>query len=321
MKTNTLLHGVLSLNLAISLLSVTALGAGKKSSSSSKETPAAPQVLQIAKPFRDAHLATIKTIPFALPNGTVVDLTADLKSLMEGATARSSLYRLTENPNEDACQSRLEIRAALTTLDMDVFGAGIKIGYTPTGDFAPGVTPISGTARVDIGLIGMDFSVWRCLRESCAQIIAARVTNKMVDAQASMQIDFNQIKASADFVYKTPLGNTLAKMMAAGASALTTHERFDTLPWRAQVQEVIPGATPAKTQVWLNAGDGEHLQPGDAFTVLAPSPNEGECGAYQVIGYIKATSLTSPVSLSAQPEWQDPSRPIRAGDVVMVRKK
>ncbi len=317
MKTDTLLYGVL---VSLILFAAPVLAVGKKPLTSTAGKPIAAAPVQVPKPFREAFLAKIKALPFTLPNGAKMDLSVDLRSVMESATARGSLFRITDNPASGECDTYLEIRAALTTLDLDVFGAGIKFGYSPTGEFLPGSQPISGTARVDVGLIGMDFSVWRCSArdphdQSCAQIIASRVTHSMVDAELKMQFDFSQIQASADLIYKTPLGNTIAKMMTYGMSAVTAHERFDGLPWRAEVREVAAGG-----KIWISAGEAEHLAVGDAFSILAPA-TQGACDAYRVVGTVKAVSPSSPVSLSATVEWQDSERPIRAGDVVMIRKK
>ncbi len=303
---------ILALSQAYGLEPTAAHAAGKP-----KPRPPADPLFEQARPFRAAHLQDVRTLPFTMPNGARLDLAADLYPIMEGATTRASRFRSTQNPIVDECGNHLAVSAALTSLDLNVFGAQIRFGYSPQGEFSSGITDLRGKLRVDVGLIGMDFGVWRCKGSDCAEVIAARKTHNTVNAGLTFEVDFDEITTAADFMYQTPVGETISKIMERGIAEIDASERVHGLPWRAEVREVR--TSPDGVFFWLNAGEEQGIGVNQLFTVFAPTQTGSTCDVYKAVG-VAHTSSTSVVSSEAKIDQADPARGVQEGDVVMVRR-
>jgi hypothetical protein len=273
-----------------------------------------------ANPARDAFARPVETVAFTLPNGARVDLAADLNRIFSGAVTRKSSFRPTETVQKDECSNHLALSAAITTLDLGVFGTELRFGYTPSGELnLSGQPTLSGKLKVEVGLIGMDVGVWRCQDDRCAQVIASRVTSQTVNAGLTFEADFNEIRTGADLLYKTPLGNTLAKMFEAAMSDINSNSRMATLPWHGVVREVSVG--PAGPYVWFDGGSDQSIGENEAFTVFAPADSKGSsCGVYKPVGQIHTTDRVTVVSSEGKIEDQDQTRNIQVGDIVLVKK-
>jgi len=296
-----------------------AAGKPRQKGEAAPAVPAAPGARQ-ASPARDAHVRPVETVAFTLPNGTRVDLAADLNRVFSSAVTRKSNFRPTESVQKDECSNHLALSAAITTLDLNVFGTEIRFGYTPTGELGlSGQPTVSGKVRVDVGLIGMDVGVWRCQDDRCAQVIASRVTSQTVQAGLSFEVDFSEIHTGADLLYKTPLGNALARMFESAMVEISASPRMATLPWHGVVREV--GVGPAGPYVWFDGGSEQSIGENEAFTVFAPANAQGSsCGVYKPVGQIHTTDRVTVVSSEGKIEDQDQTRNIQVGDIVLVRK-
>ena len=268
-------------------------------------------------PVRNVILKQVGTQPFQLPNGAVVDFNADLQSLLVTSATESSNFSPTDPQPYYPCQSYLELRSAVTTFQLDIVEGGVSFGYNPGGSLGP-ISGITGTVDVSIGNISMDFSIWKCTAGNCSAVAATSANHLTAGAHLNAKMDFNQIKTSADLVFKTPLGIVLRAIMQNGLEILNAVPSVSELPWEARVKELIP----SKNSLVIDAGDQYRLSPNQSFAIYAPtdSSTSGSCNVYHLVAYIRTSEVSPISSLATVDQLLDPGRGIQREDIVIVRK-
>ena len=270
--------------------------------------------LKTPRPVRPVVVTAVGTKVFSLPNGSTVDIGADLATLMTTSVSESPVFAPTDGAF-DSCQNHLEIRAAVSTLQMNVVDAGISFGYTPSGSLGP-VTGINGKAHVKVGTISMDFSVWNCTQTRCTAVGASYANQLVAGADLTFDIDFGEIKTGPSLVFNTPLGKILRVLMQNGMAQLAALPRVNELPWTARVMEYLPevGA------VIFDAGTQMRINPNETFEVYAPidASETGGCRVFQVVAYAHTVSVNS-ASSTALIDQVLSSRGVQPRDIVMIR--
>jgi hypothetical protein len=277
--------------------------------------PAPPKTGTLAtpQPVRAVHLASVGTKPFQLPNGSRVDLAADLDTLFLTAVASTPSLSPLEAGAPDACERRLEVRAAISTLDVDVADIGVHFGYTPSGETST-ITSLQGTLGVKIGTLAMDFSLWECAQGRCTAVAATTATQATAGMSLSFDIQFSQITTGPALVFNTPLGDTIRKIMQKGMQDLGASPRLVELPWQATVRLVQP----SDGTFIFDAGFQQRLAPQQTFVVYAAQSGGGTCDVFKAVAYTH-TLQVDPVSSVATVDQSFDARGIQVGDAVMVR--
>ena len=290
-----------------------AWAAGKKPLPS--QTIAGEPAVTTPDPFRPVVLRPVGTRPFNLPNGSRVDLTADLEVLFSTAVTQQSRFLPAEfQVNPDPCEPRLELRAAVSTLELNVAELGITIGYKPTGESVP-ISSLTGKANVKIGTIAMDVGVWQCARGNCVELAAATASHATAGVGLSLEIDFGVVNTGPSLIANTQLGPILRTILGQAVAQLSRNPRLSKLAWSATVREV----SPAGDEVIFDAGSQVGLEAHQAFEVYAPASAEGSCEIYRTVAALRSTRADTR-STTAQVDALYGSRGIKVGDVVMIRE-
>lgn len=305
----------LSALLTLPLLSNAAFAAGKKPTDSSGSGSGGASS-NTPNPVRAAHLRPVKTQAFNLPNQYRVDLTTDLNQFLLTAVANTSSFSALDSSNleANACEPSIQIRAALTSFELNLTQFGIKVGYSPSGE---NTSPIKIEGRVNgsVGLIAMDFSLYDCVGERCQAIAASSSTHHTVQANIGLDLDFGVVKTGPELIHNTSLGTVFRRMIENGVANLANSNRLSELPWRAHVLQVFPG----DGTVLFDAGVRNRLATQQTFTIYRNIPGANNCDAYIPVAHIRSSSVDT-VSSFAQVETSiDAQRGIQVGDTVMVR--
>ena len=274
-----------------------------------------PPVQSAANPVRQVYLTPVGTLPFQMPNGHSADLNADLNVMMSTSTTGSPSLQPTTGNSTDPCSTRVELRANISTLDLDVADFGLSFGYTSSGGAkTPGQLGVTGAVNVNIGNIAMDFGIWECTNGTCSEIAAVTENHLTAGVNLAMKIDFGQISAGPDLLFNTPLGDAIRKIMDKGIADLSASSRLSELPWKARVLELLAGSG----SFWMDAGANARLAPNQMFAVFAVTPATGICSVYKPMAYVHTTQVEVQSSLAVVDSVLDP-RGIQDGDVVMIR--
>lgn len=303
-------------------LSQSAEAAGKKPTTDPAPNPpptcgVTPPAGSTPTPVRKVILRPVGTKTFPLPNGSEADLSHELNTMFRTSAAASSSFAPVEGSGagvEDAtCDQHVEIRAELTTLELKLLELGLTIGYTPTKVNST-ITNLNGTAKVEIGSIAFDFSLWNCVGSRCTALEASTSTHKTTHVDLQLGVDFGLVHTGADLVYNSSLGNTLRAILEDGVRKLSASPRVAELPWYAVVREAMPEAG-----VFIfDAGMQSRIQANQNFAVYASTPATGACHVYKTIAY-GHTSRVDAISSTAIVDQVLDSRPIQEGDIVMIR--
>jgi hypothetical protein len=265
-------------------------------------------------PLRKVVLRHVGTKPFHLPNGSVVDINADLDSMLSTSTTNTAnLVPLSAPASSDPCDSHLELSAAVTTLELDAWEFGATFGFTPSGELGT-ISNLKANAKVKIGTIGMDFAVWQCTGSSCTSQVASNATQATASVSLDLEIDFSTITTGPGLVYNTPLGDAVRKIMDQGVGLLSSSPRLSLLPWYATVREYDtgPGA------VLLDMGTQDRIGTSQTFTVFSPIAATSSCPVFKPAAYVHTTEVEN-VSSYAQVDTVLDASGIKTGDRVMVR--
>jgi hypothetical protein len=263
---------------------------------------------------------------FSLPNGGTADISVDLNAMFTTAvTNTSSLSPWVSaipddangnHPGTDPCESHLEIRGDVTTLQLDIAQVGLTIGWNPAGSYNVPITNITGKAHAKIGVIAMDFSVWQCQAGSCTAVAASTSDHVTAGVSVAVDIDFSSVTAGPSLIFNTPLGSALRRIMENGIQQMANSIRINELDWTARVVE----SNPQLGLVTFDVGMQSRIAPNQGFEVYAPNANTwGACRVYQLVGYIHSTTVGA-VSSYAIVDQLFGARTIQVGDVVMVRR-
>jgi hypothetical protein len=268
-------------------------------------------------PARKVRLPQIGTKAFQMPNGVQADLNFDMQTILNtSVTSSSATFSPTDAGSiDDPCNSHLELRSAVTTFQLDLVEAGISFGFSPAGSIST-VSSITGAAKVRIGTIAIDLSLWQCDGGSCFAVAAATATHAVAGGNITFDADFSSIKTSAGLVFNTPLGATVRSIMIDGIKQLAASPRLSELAWTARVRDfnAVTGV------VILSAGDQARVLPNQTFEVYAPTDTtaQGVCNVFQTVAYIHTSAVNTASSQAVIDQVLDP-RGIQKGDVVMVR--
>lgn len=280
-------------------------------------TPPAPTqpVISTPNPARPVVLPPVHTMAFPLPNGQSVQLT-DLDVIFSTSVTQSSVFMPTDPNFRDPCDRRIEVRAAVSSIDLNAFELGVNFGYTPQGATSI-VHGINGKANVKVGTIAMDFGVYDCTGDQCSKLGGSFASHSTVGTNIQFEIDFGQIKTGPALIYNTPLGGIFRAIMTNGMQQLARHPRVPFLPWKAMVREVIPEVG----LVFFDAGRASNIAPNQAFSVLAVNPGTGICQAYRSIADVstQTVDMTSSGALIQSRATLGSARPVQVGDIVQVR--
>ena len=202
-------------------------------------------------------MTPIGTKVFELPNGSTVDISADLQSMLNTAVTSTPVFSPTDPGASDPCNAHLELRSAVTNFQMNVADVGITFGFNPAGSIPIGTgVSVTAAANVSIGTISMDFSVWSCVGGSCSAVAAVTADQLTSGVTLNATVDFSTITTGASFVYNTPLGNALRSIMNNAMSQLSASSRVNQLPWQALVREVTPATNTLVFDQGIQSGIG-----------------------------------------------------------------
>ncbi len=293
------------------LQSSDARAAGKK-----QVTPADPGTgLVTPNPVRPVTLAQLTTQPFQLPNGSTVDLAADIGTIFITAVTGSTKFAPTDGAQaSDDCDMHIEIRGGLSTLDLNAGSGSIHFGYTPSGSTAT-VGDMTGELTVTVGTLAMDFSVWQCVGGKCSAVAAATASQVNVGAGLTFNMNLNSVTTGTSLLYNTPLGGIIRKIMDKALAELSASARLSELSWFAQVLEY--NATSG--QFFFDAGTEKRINTNEAFAVYALDAGQSICSVYKPIAYAHTTRVDARSSVGLIDQTLE-ERPIQKGDLVFVRQ-
>lgn len=282
-------------------------------------TPATPSVT-IPVPARKVIVQPIATKVFQLPNGSGIDFSADLQSILNTSVISTSAFSPVDPGGSgvvDPCQSHIEIRSAVTNFQLNVADIGVTFGYSPSGPIPIGAgTSITAKANVQIGVISMDFSVWSCSSGVCSAVAAVTADQTLAGGNLNMEIDFGMIRTAPTLIFNTPLGSVFRTIMINGMSQLSASSRMNELPWQAMVKEVTPSAG----TLIFDAGTQSRILSNQAFEVYAPADttSSGVCHVFETVAYIHTVEADTVSSIAVIDQTMG-NRGVQVGDVVMIR--
>jgi len=294
-------------------LTLNAYGMGKGSNTSGNNS-CSPTALG---PIRPVIIKPTSSRPFPLPNGSTIDMTPHLDAIATTAVMQTGVFARIDEPSEttDPCASHLEIRSAISTLEMNLYELGIKVGYTP--DNVYGISEVNGEAKVKIGALSLDVSVWKCSASGCISLLATAVNQTAAEGDLSFTVDFGLITTGAEFVTHSSFNNLLRKMMNTAASRLASSADFNKLPWFATVREAKAG----QSSFTLDAGSSSNIQLKQNLVVYQVTPTTGVCKVYKALAYAHTTQVDPVSAIATIDEIRSADANIQPGDIVMVKAK
>lgn len=310
------LAGAVAMAMTIASPAALAFGKKKPSTGGGNQVCKPDSGLTTPNPARKVVLGKVGTLPFKLPNGSTVDLSADLNTILSTAVADTQNYFPTDKDTaSDPCGTHLEIAASVSTLQLNALQVGVTFGYTPSGATSPTGTNITGNATVKVGTIAMDFSVRQCTQGGCTTVGAATANAATAGVSTSFTVNFGDVTTGPSLVYDTQLGSILRKIMNDGAKKLVAATNPGLLSWSAVVREVVPGAG-----VFIfDAGTQSLIKPNQSFAVYAVTPATGRCDVYKAVANAHTTQV-SPLSSTAVIDEALDSRGVAEGDLVVIRE-
>jgi curli biogenesis system outer membrane secretion channel CsgG len=149
--------------------------------------------------------------------------------------------------------AQLLVRGSVTEFEQRAGGGGLRLGVG-TGLLGGAL----GFQTVN-GLVGMDI---RLIDATTGQVLQShRAEANVAQSGVSADINVNQVSFGGDAFNKTVLGQ--AARRAIDQAVMFIIRAMEPVPWTGRVVEV------AGDQVYINAGAGAGLKPGDVFTVTA----------------------------------------------------
>jgi len=299
---------VVSLFIAL-IFTQSAFGAGKKPSPTDPVGP----VFSTPSPLRKVILKPVKTKPFFLPNGVRVDLQQELDAIFLTSLSEASSFAATEVSVEDPCETTIEIRPEVSTVQMDVSELNLTFGYSPAGPWVPGQ---SATAEFDVkvGLIAMEMSIWECSKRDCHLVYATSANQSTANSTGKIRLNFGTIRAGVDFSHHPVVQEVFRKIALDGISRLASTPRLSELSWRATVREYHPDSG----ILIFDQGVQSRLRPNQTFVVYAVTPETGVCDVYKPVANIHSTEVDT-ISTQAIIDQIRDLRGIEVGDQVMIK--
>jgi hypothetical protein len=241
--------------------------------------------------------------------------------LMTSAT-QSSVFSPSDLPSTNPgdvpggpCAEWVELRSAVTSFQLSAGEVSVNFGYTPSGSLGP-VTGINSKVNVKIGTVAMDFSAWFCEKGNCSAIVASTANHLTAGVQLDLTVDFSQMNTGANFVYNTPIGDILRKIMDTGLRTLVSHSNLNELPWRATVKQYIPAAG-----IFIfDAGSTARLKTNEGFEVYAAANATGSsCDVYRMVALAHSTAVGTAATTATVDQVLDPAG-VQVGDIVMIHQ-
>lgn len=292
-----------------------AFGAGKKPSGSNPQSPTVKSTL--SRPVRPVILKPVSTLPFTLPNGNRIDLSNDLNQYLETAVTATGLFApFTRAAGADlgACDEWIEIRAALSTVELNLTQIGIRVGYSLAQGETSVVQSVSGSVKATLGLMGMDFGVYQCNRSGCMAIARTSKDQRTYSGELSFDIDFGQISTGPSLVANTPFGKVLRAAMEAGTKALAESSETSRLGWSATVREWNEDTG----TLIFDQGLQSKLNAGERFEIYAQRRDtDAGCSVFKAVALVHASQVFR-VSTEAVVDQVLDARGIQVGDRVMI---
>lgn len=289
------------------------IAAGKKRPAAA---PSAPP-LEVATPVRHVVVKPVKTQPFTLPNGSTIDLTADLNAILQTViTETPTLAPSDPAISIDPCTVHLEVRSNVSTVELNVTEFGLKFGYTPTGSIGV-VTGANAELNVKVGVIAMDFSIWECTGDQgCVSVAASTASKKTSKTEAGIRVDFGTIGTGAGFITQTAFGALFRDLMRTGMGNIASSARLHELSWMAIVRDYDASSG----KILFDRGAADRIKVGQDFVVYEPAPSEGRCGVFRPLAYVKTERVDTESTLANVTDSLD-TRRIEPGALVLVRMK
>lgn len=283
-----------------------------------KKPPAPPQGPFTPSPVRKVVMAPVGTQAFRLPNGKDMDLSADFNSMFETAVAQSGVLVPYYPGRPNPCEERLEIRSAVTTLQMEVGSARIRVGYSPTSTESPTIG-LEGSVGVKVGVIAMDFHVLRYDSLGGKHIVmASKVEQPFPAFSLEFNVNISDIKIGPELIYNTPLGGVIRGMMTKGVQELVKQtSNLERLGWAAHVRHYDPD-----TGILIfDEGWDSLLGNEQTFTVYSAAEDAIgiNCTSFLPVADVRTTRVDSITSIAIVDEIRH-SRGIQVGDLVLVRR-
>ena len=267
-----------------------------------------------ANPIRKVRLKKMSTQNFHLPNGQSIDFSTDINTMFQSSVTNSGTFAPFDGTSANECDYWIELRGGVTSFVLNAFEMGISFGYSPSGETGSGITSIQGKTKVRVGNIAMDFSVWECSSKGCSSIAATTASNLTTGYELNADIDFSEVKTATALIYQTPVGTLLRNIMTEGMKEVAHSERLSELSWSARVKEVFP----TQGTFIMDAGSRSHILPFQTFSVYAAPSSGSACSVYQAIARAHTTEV-EPVSSTLQIDRSMGTRPVKSGDIIMIR--
>jgi hypothetical protein len=252
---------------------------------------ACPTSVVTPEPVRKVVLTPIATQLFRLPNGSIADIQVDLQKIFSSVVTQHSNFEPLDYGSRpiDPCAAHLELRADVTSFQLNATQVGFSLGFSPSGPLSV-LSGVSGKTHLNVGNITMDFSIFNCVQGVCSSVAASTANHRVVGGDLSLEVDFSVIKTGPSLVVNTSLGDILRKIMVQGVADLEKSRGLDELPWQARVISF----NPATGVVVFDAGRRSRIGLNQYFEIYAPldvkaEPQEGSdadgCDPLQVIAY------------------------------------
>ena len=296
-----------------------AFAAGKKPQSPTPNTGCTPGVTpsgEMPKPIRRVTVLPVATKPFNLPNGSRVEMQADLDRIVKTAVLGSGVFKPTESLNGspvEFCGKYLEIEVGVSEFMLNAFELGINIGYTPTAEGTT-LTNLTGKTKLRVGSIAMEFQVYERSAGSRELIAASTASALTAGVNLSLEVDFGLVTTGTELAGNPNLADILRGIMGDGMKKLARSADLDKLSWKAQVREYFPEIG----TLIFDAGAQSNLKANQAFTVFALNPSVGACNSHRPIAHIHTTQIEMESSTAIVDQVLD-SRGIHDGDFVLIR--
>jgi hypothetical protein len=286
--------------------------------SGKKPTPISPAPItppmNIPQPYRYAVVQPVKATPFNLPNGTPIDLSLFLPGFVASAVDATPFLRTGDLPVQDPCNSHLEVRSEVTSFQMDISDINLSFGFTPGGQIGP-ISNINGKVGLKIGSISMHMGIYECKDGNCFSVESALASHATAGVSLSMEIDFSMIKTGPSFVYNTPVGSTLQKILTTGMAQIGASQKLSALPWSSIVRDY----NNSNGTIIFDAGWSDGIANNQVFEIYAPSDASvtGVCNAYRTVAIAHTVRVDNVSSVAQIDQFLD-SRGIQVGDVVKI---
>lgn len=293
-------------------LGLFAQAGGSKPPGGAQPTPAPV----VANPVRMVIVKPVQTRVFTLPNGAQADLQKDLDAIFQTVVTETPVFAPFEPaPDLEKCATQIEIRPVVSTFQMDVSELDLRFGYSPAGVNNP-LQQATGELNVNVGVIGMDFSVWECTRGSCHSVTASTSDQNATTVKGKFKINFGTITGGGDFVHHPVVQQIVREIMTDAMKKITSSVRLSELSWRAHVRET----SRENGTVLLDQGANSRVGVNQQFVVYSPVDSAGLCEVVKPVAYIRTTQVDTVTSFGVIDQLLD-SRGILPGDVIMIRPR